>query len=54
MMEVQKKKRYLKNIGEGGGVEGGVWRKGHVYVYGWFMLFYGRNQHNIVKQLSSN
>ena len=24
------------------------------YTYGWFMLMYGRNQHNIVKQLSSN
>ena len=24
------------------------------YTYGWFMLIYGRNQHNIVKQLSSN
>ena len=22
--------------------------------YGWFMLIYGRNQHNIIKQLSSN
>ena len=26
----------------------------HMYTYGWFMLMYGRNQHNIVKQLSSN
>ena len=25
-----------------------------MYAYGWFMLLYGRNQHNIVKQLSSN
>jgi len=25
----------------------------HVYTYGWFMLMYGRNQHNSVKQLSS-
>ena len=25
-----------------------------MYTYGWFMLKYGRNQHNIVKQLSSN
>ena len=22
--------------------------------YGWFMLIYGRNQHNIIKQLSSS
>ena len=28
--------------------------RGHAYTYGWFMLIYGRNQHNIVKQLSSN
>ena len=26
----------------------------HTYTYGWFMLMYGRNQHNIVKKLSSN
>ena len=27
----------------------------HIYIYyGWFILLYGRNQHNIVKQLSSN
>ena len=25
-----------------------------VYAYGWFMLLYDRNQHNFVKQLSSN
>ena len=24
-----------------------------MYIYGWFLLLYGRNQHNIVKQLSS-
>ena len=28
--------------------------RGHTYTYGWFMLISGRNQHNIVKQLSSN
>ena len=34
---------------------GGRFKKeGHVYTYGWFMVIYGRNQHNIVKQLSSN
>ena len=26
----------------------------HVYACGWFMLIYGRNQHNIVKQLSTS
>ena len=25
-----------------------------MYTYGWFVLMYGRNQHNIVKQLFSN
>ena len=34
------------------GVE--VGGRGHMYTYGWFMLIYGRNQHNIIKQLSSN
>ena len=28
--------------------------RGHMYTYGWFMLIYGTNQQNIVKQLSSN
>ena len=28
--------------------------RGYTYTYGWFMLIYGRNQHNIVKQSSSN
>ena len=28
--------------------------RGHTYTYGWFVLIYGRNQHNTVKQLSSN
>ena len=27
---------------------------GDMYTYGWFMLMYGRNQHNIVNQLSFN
>ena len=27
----------------------------HIYIYyGWFALFYSRNQHNFVKQISSN
>ena len=34
--------------------EGGLRRRGLMYTYGWFMLIYGRNQHSIVKQLSSN
>ena len=38
----------------GGKWEGGSGGRGHVYTYGWFMLMHGRNQHNIVKQLSSN
>ena len=46
--------------GWGGKGEGGSrWRE-YIYVcvcvynYGWFALLYGRNQHNTVKQLSSN
>ena len=38
--------------GVGGGRE--VLEEGGVYTYGWFMLMYGRNQHNTVKQLASN
>ena len=26
----------------------------HMYAYSWFMLMYGRNQHNNVKLFSSN
>ena len=36
----------------GVGCGGRFKRSGHMYTYGWFMI-YGRNQHNIVKQLSS-
>ena len=32
---------------------GGSRGRGHMYTYGWFMLMYGKNQHNIVKQLSN-
>ena len=32
---------------------GGLRGKGCIYIQGRFMLMYGRNQHNIVKQLSS-
>ena len=33
--------------------EGGSARRGHIYTCDWFMLMYGRKQHNSVKQLSS-
>ena len=33
--------------------EGASRERGQMYTYGWFALSYGRNQHNIVKQLSS-
>ena len=36
--------------GDGRGVQDG----GYMYTCGWFMLMYGKNHHNIVKQLSSN
>ena len=39
---------------EGWEVEAGSRGRGHVYTYGRFMLMYGRNQHDIVKQLSFN
>ena len=32
---------------------GGSKERGHIYAYGGF-IFYGRSQHNIAKQLSSN
>ena len=44
------------NLGGGMGWEvgrGSGWR-GHMYTCGWLMLLYGRNQHKILKQLSSN
>ena len=28
--------------------------KGHIFTYDWFMLMYGKNQHNVIKQLFSN
>ena len=36
---------------EDGGVGSGG--SGQMYTCGWFMLMYSRNQHNVVKQLSS-
>ena len=38
-------------LGWSGGWEGESRRRGHMHTYGWFMLLYGRNQYNIVKQL---
>ena len=43
-----------RGVGWGGRWEGGSRGRRHMYTCGWFMLMYGRNQHNIVKQLSSN
>ena len=34
-------------MGWSGRWEGGSRGTGHMYIYGWFMLMYGRNQHNI-------
>ena len=42
-----------RGLGWGGKWEGGSRGRGHVYTYDWFMLLYGRNQHNTVKQLSA-
>ena len=49
---------YLEGWDEGAG-EGGSTGKGYVCVcvyinYDWFALLYYRNQHNIIKQFSSN
>ena len=43
-----------RGVGWGGKWERGSRGRERMYTYGWFMLMYGRNQHNIVKQLSSN
>ena len=37
-----------------GALKGGSRGRGYMCTYGWFMLPYSRNKHNIVKQLSSN
>ena len=39
---------------EGWDGEGGLRGRGHVYIYGRFMLMYGRHQHNIVIILQLN
>ena len=43
-----------QSTGFGLPAEGGSRGRRHVYTYSWFMLMYGRNHHNIVKQLSFN
>ena len=43
-----------RGVGWGGRWEGGSRRRGRMYICGWFMLIYGRSQHNIVKQTSCN
>ena len=53
------KKKLLCDDQEEGDSGGGVWKggsrgRGQMYIYGWCTLLYGRNQHNTVKQLSSN
>ena len=44
----------LEEVGWGGKWEGGSSGRGPMYIYGWFMLMFGRNQHSSVKQLSVN
>ena len=40
---------------DGEEIRGGRFRRqGPLYTCGWLMLMYGRNQYNLVKQLSSN
>ena len=36
----------------GGEWKGGSRERGYVCTYGWLMLMYGGNQHDVVKQLS--
>ena len=43
-----------RGVGWAGRWEGDPRGRGHTYTYGWSMLIYGRSQHNIVRQLSSN
>ena len=44
----------MKKPGQQSKGVGGSRGREHVYTYGWFMLIYGRNQHNIVEQLFFN
>ena len=41
-----------RGVGWGERWEGGSQGRGYMYTYGWFMLRFGRKQHNSVKQLS--
>ena len=43
-----------RGVAGGGRWKGGLRRRGHMYTCGRFILMCGRNQHSIVKQLSSN
>ena len=43
-----------KGIRYGERWNGGSRQRGRMYSYFWFMLTYGRNQHNTAKQLTSN
>ena len=38
----------------GGRWEGGLGGRGHVYIYGWFLLMCDRQSQNSIKQLSFN
>ena len=46
--------RLPRGVGGGRRLEAGSGGWGHMYTCDRFMLMYGRNQPNIVKQLSSN
>ena len=46
--------RQPRGVGWDGRWEEGSGSCGHMCTYGWFILMYGWNQHNIVKQLSFN
>ena len=43
-----------RGVGWGGSGEGGSGGRRNMYTCGWFILMCGRNQHNSVKQLSSD
>ena len=46
-----------REVGWGGSREGGSKQRGHMYTYVYIaphILRYGRNQHNVLKQLSSD
>ena len=43
-----------RGVGWGRRWEGVSRGRGHMYIYGWFMLMFGRNQDNSVKQIPFN